>query len=508
MQDSLAQSVHNAIRRLQKLVTIKTIRPRRRLLTQPATSIVPVILAGGSGTRLWPLSRVDYPKQFLTLGEKNSLLQETALRFDSRTAASPVVVCSEDHRFLTAEQLSAIDRGDATIILEPVGRDTAPAIALAAWHAMKNDPDAILVVLPADHKIADTANFQEVIQHAASLAESGSLVTLGISPTRPETGYGYITAGQNVEGDKYSARIVEQFMEKPDHAKAEQLIASRNCFWNAGIFVFRAATFLDTLEKLQPEIHSLTQSAINHAVVDLDFLRVEKESFERCTRISVDYAMMEHADNVLVVPFDSGWSDIGSWDAVHNATARDAHGNSGVGDVLHHDAKNTYLYSSSRLVVALGTRDLSVIETDDAILVVDHSNAQSIKQAIELLKEQGRTELTTHTTCYRPWGHYESLKLHPRFQVKRISVKPGAKLSLQKHFHRSEHWVVVRGTAIVTNGDQEIMVTENESTYIPLGTMHRLYNPGSIPLELIEVQSGSYLGEDDIVRVGDEYGRA
>jgi len=477
-------------------------------LTDSKRMVIPVILAGGSGTRLWPLSRADYPKQFLALGGEHSLLQETALRFSGAAATAPVVVCSEAHRFLTAEQLSEIRLSDATIILEPAARDTAPAIALAAWHAQQQDADAIMVVLPADHKIDDTLHFQTVVQAAATLAEAGHLVTLGITPTRPETGYGYITADEVSASADDGARVVKQFLEKPDLTKAEQLIKQGNCYWNAGIFVFKAATFLDTLAKLQPQIHSLTQLAVSNAQADLDFLRVDRHAFEQCQKISVDYAVMEHSDNVMVLPYDSGWSDIGSWDAVHDATTRDENGNSGVGDIMHYDATNTYLHSSTRLVVALGTRDLSVIETADAILVIDHSNAQSIKQAIDFLKTQGRSELTTHTTCYRPWGHYESLNLNPRFQVKRISVKPGAKLSLQKHFHRSEHWVVVKGTALVTNGDKEILLTENESTYIPLGTMHRLYNPGSIPLELIEVQSGSYLGEDDIVRVGDEYGRA
>ena len=299
-----------------------------------------------------------------------------------------------------------------------------------------------------------------------------------------------------------------KFIEKPDTRTAEALIASGNCYWNAGIFVFKASVFLDTLAGLQPDMHELTRQAVDKSSMDLDFLRVEESSFSQCVNLSVDYAVMEHASNVVVLPFDSDWSDIGSWDAVHKASVQDENGNSGTGDVLHHDARDTYLHSSSRLVVALGTNNISVIETSDAVLVIDNTNAQSIKEAIAILSKQKRVELSEHTTCYRPWGHYESLKLHPRFQVKRISVKPGAKLSLQKHFHRSEHWVVVKGTAVVTNGEEEILLTENESTYIPLGTMHRLFNPGSIPLELIEVQSGSYLGEDDIVRVGDEYGRA
>jgi mannose-1-phosphate guanylyltransferase/mannose-6-phosphate isomerase len=473
-----------------------------------SSNIGPVVLAGGSGTRLWPLSRTDYPKQFLPLGGELSLLQQTVNRFTESSARSPVVVCSENHRFLTAEQLSAIGQDKATIILEPAARNTAPAIALAAWHVLKQDPDAVLVVLPADHLIADTAAFQSAITDATALAEQGFLVTLGIAPDGPETGYGYIEAGVPLQGSDGAGRVVQRFVEKPDLETARSLIAGGKCFWNAGIFIFRASVFLDVLATLQPLIHASTREAIGHATVDLDFLRVERTAFERCPNISVDYAVMEHADNVVVLPYTSSWSDIGSWDAVHKAAAQDEQGNAGVGDVLHYNTRDTYLHSSSRLIVALGTHNISVIETSDAILVIDHASAQSIKQAIEILQKQNRTELNAHTTCYRPWGHYESLKLHPRFQVKRINVKPGARLSLQKHFHRSEHWVVVRGTAIVTNGEEELLLTENESTYIPLGTMHRLFNPGTIPLEIIEVQSGSYLGEDDIVRFEDTYGRA
>ena len=439
------------------------------------------------------------------MGAQHSLLQETLLRFSGAYAAPAIVVCSDNCRFLAAEQLSAIEHNDATIILEPAVRNTAPAIALAAWHTMQLNSDAVMVVMPADHKITDHQHFQSVVEQATTLANKDHLVTLGITPTRAETGYGYITAQPtNTNG---GAQAVQQFLEKPEKAKAEKLIAQGNCYWNAGIFVFRAATYLQTLKGLHPEIHRLTELATRRAQTDLDFLRVDKEAFEQCKSISVDYAVMEHASNVVVLPFESEWSDIGSWDAVHNTTPQDASNNSGVGDVVHQDCQNTYLHSSTRLVVAVGTRDLSVIETADATLVIDHSNAQSIKKAIELLQTQGRSELTAHTTCYRPWGHYESLKLHPRFQVKQISVKPGAKLSLQKHFHRAEHWVVVKGTAIVTKGEEEILLSENESTYIPLGTMHRLFNPGTIPLELIEVQSGSYLGEDDIVRVDDDFGR-
>ncbi len=476
-------------------------------MTKFSSTVVPVILAGGSGTRLWPLSRTDYPKQFLALGSELSLLQQTVARFENADVAAPVIVCSEKHRFLTAEQLQAMGVENAAIMLEPCARNTAPAIAIAAWHLTKQNPDAVMVVLPADHLIEDTDAFLVAVANAAVLAQEDKLVTLGITPRSPETRYGYIESGA-ATGGATDAREVVKFIEKPDVRMAEALIASGNCYWNAGIFVFKASVFLDTLAGLQPDMHAFTRQAVDKSTMDLDFLRVEESSFAQCVNLSVDYAVMEHASNVVVLPFDSAWSDIGSWDAVHKASVQDENGNSGTGDVLHHDARDTYLHSSSRLIVALGTNNISVIETSDAVLVIDNTNAQSIKEAIAILSKQNRLELSEHTTCYRPWGHYESLKLHPRFQVKRISVKPGAKLSLQKHFHRSEHWVVVKGTAIVTNGEEEILLTENESTYIPLGTMHRLFNPGSIPLELIEVQSGSYLGEDDIVRVGDEYGRA
>ncbi len=477
------------------------------MVLKSSSAVAPVILAGGSGTRLWPLSRTDYPKQFLALGSESSLLQQTVARFEDADVAAPIIVCSEKHRFLTAEQLQAMDVQNAAIMLEPCARNTAPAIAIAAWHLIQQNPDAVMVVLPADHLIADNEAFLAAVSSAVALALDDKLVTLGIEPRGPETGYGYIESGATT-GGVTGAREVVKFIEKPDVQTAEALIASGNCYWNAGIFVFKASVFLDTLLGLQPDMHEFTRQAVDKASTDLDFLRIEETSFAQCVNLSVDYAVMEHASNVVVLPFDSDWSDIGSWDAVHKASVRDENGNSGTGDVLHHDAQDTYLHSSSRLVVALGTNNVSVIETSDAVLVIDNTNAQSIKEAIAILSKQKRTELSEHTTCYRPWGHYESLKLHPRFQVKRISVKPGAKLSLQKHFHRSEHWVVVKGTAIVTNGEEEILLTENESTYIPLGTMHRLFNPGSIPLELIEVQSGSYLGEDDIVRVGDEYGRA
>jgi len=431
-------------------------------LSPTKQSFVPVILAGGSGTRLWPLSRSGYPKQFLSLGGRDSLLQASIKRFVQSSSASetalasvsnpdgiqPVVVCSEDHRFLTLEQLEAIDCRNASILLEPSSRNTAPAIAAAAWHISTTHPEAVMVVAPADHLIPDTATFQQVIAQAVQLAAQGALITLGIKPRGPETGYGYIDAGEQIEEAGRtctSVRPVKCFIEKPSLEKAKQLIENPNCFWNAGIFVFKASSYLKALASLEPTIHSATRQAVQQAEADLQFLRLNQSAFDQCTNISVDYAVLEKSENVMVLPFEGSWSDIGSWDAVHKSAERDSQGNASIGDVLQHECTNTYLHASSRLVVAVGTNNISVIETPDAVLVIDNSNAQSIKAAYEVLKRQQRTELSTHTTCYRPWGHYESLKLHPRFQVKRIHVKPGAKLSLQKHFHRSEHWVVVRG---------------------------------------------------------------
>lgn len=468
---------------------------------------VPVILAGGSGTRLWPLSRGDYPKQFLPLCGDLSLLQETVKRATQSTSRSPMLMCAEKHRFLTAEQLQSLGIDSADILLEPAARNTAPAIAAAAWHAWLQDQDAVLAVMPADHLIPDTDAFSQALRQAVEVAKANQLVTLGITPTHPETGYGYIEV--SAEGAKLQDALpVKQFIEKPEAEAARQLIEKGSCYWNAGIFVFKASVFLDALAALKPEMHALTKKSVEKAKKDLDFVRLDTEPFEQCESISVDYAVMEHAEAVAMIPFPSTWSDIGSWDAVHQAAGTDEHGNASVGEVIHYDSEQTYAHATSRMVVTLGTKNISVIETSDVILVLNNDKAQSIKGVVELLKKDDRPELDTHTTVYRPWGHYQSLNLNPRFQVKRITVKPGAKLSLQKHFHRSEHWVVVSGTAIVTVGEKEIMLSENESTYIPLGEMHRLHNPGSIPLELIEVQSGSYLGEDDIVRVGDVYGRS
>jgi len=470
-------------------------------------NVHPVVLAGGSGSRLWPLSRVDYPKQFLALeGGERTLLQDTVHRVGGACVHAPVLVCSERHRFLVAEQLLDANVSGASILLEPEARNTAPAIAAAAWHVAASDEDAVMLVMPADHLIPDHAAFRESVAGAAEAARKGHLVTLGITPTRPETGYGYIGAGGSAS--ESGTRSVERFIEKPDADTAASLIARGDVYWNAGIFVFTARTFLETLRELAPGIHDGTREAVLNAETDLDFIRLESAPFASCENISVDYAVMERASNTVVLPFGASWSDIGSWDAVHEATPQDGEGNATVGDVVHEQCENTYLRSESKLVTAFGLKNVCVIETQDAVLVADMASSQGIKALVEKLRELERNELDEHRTCYRPWGHYDSLNMGPRFQVKRITVKPGAKLSLQKHFHRSEHWVVVHGTAIVTNGERDILLSENESTYIPLGTMHRLHNPGSVPLELIEVQVGSYLGEDDIVRVGDEYGRS
>ena len=479
-------------------------------MSERMSDVHPVVLAGGSGSRLWPLSRADYPKQFLALdGGDSTLLQDTVKRAGGACSRPPVLVGSERHRFLVAEQMLDMGEREAAILLEPEARNTAPAIAAAAWHVAATDPDGVMLVMPADHLIPDHDGFRHVVAEAAEAARGGHLVTLGIAPTRPETGYGYIAVerGSDVRGGS-GVRPVARFIEKPDADTAASLIDGGGVYWNAGIFVFTAKTFLDTLAELAPEIHAHTRAAVDGAVRDLDFIRLDADAFARCENISVDYAVMERARHTVVLPFPAAWSDIGSWDAVHEATPADEHGNVGVGDVVHERCSNTYLRSESRLVSAFGLDNVCVIETPDAVLVADMASSQGIKTLVERLRELGRKELVEHRTVYRPWGHYDSLNMGGRFQVKRITVKPGAKLSLQKHFHRSEHWVVVHGTAIVTNGDEDIMLSENQSTYIPLGTMHRLYNPGSIPLELIEVQSGSYLGEDDIVRVGDEYGRS
>ena len=470
-------------------------------MKQTVKNNFPVILAGGSGTRLWPLSRSLYPKQFLKLNSENTLLQNTILRASEACDGQLMIVCNEDHRFLTAEQMRETGH-EGAIILEPVARNTAPAIALAALHAQSFHKDATITVLAADHVISDVDQFAEHVSEALNCANDGALVAFGVVPDHPETGYGYIkAAGEGVSQ-------IASFAEKPDAETAKQYVDSGGYYWNSGMFVFKASSYLDALKKHKPQILASATAAYEKAKEDLDFIRVDSEAFAECESISVDYAVMEKADNAMVVPFKAGWSDIGSWDAVHAISDKDDNGNATTGDAMLVDSENCYINASTRLVAALGIQNISIIETSDCVLVAHNDHAQNAKKFATMLKEAGRNEADTHTKCYRPWGSYQTINLGQRFQVKRITVKPGAKLSLQKHHHRAEHWIVVEGTAIVTCDEKEIMLTENQSTYLPLGATHRLDNPGKIPLELIEVQSGSYLGEDDIVRFDDVYGRS
>jgi mannose-1-phosphate guanylyltransferase/mannose-6-phosphate isomerase len=467
--------------------------------------LIPVILSGGAGTRLWPLSRELYPKQLLALTSQRTMIQDTALRLKGLDAAPPVVVCNDAHRFLVAEQLRLIGSSPKAIILEPFGRNTAPAIALAALAALKTsgDEDPVLLVLPADHVIRDVAAFQVAAVAALTAAEQGRLVTFGVVPHAPETGYGYIKRGESL-GPVYR---IAQFVEKPDADRAAQFVASGEHYWNSGMFVFRARRYLEELERLAPAIAAVCRKAFEGAKADLDFTRIDAAAFEACPSDSIDYAVMEKIADAVVVPLDAGWSDVGSWASLHAASDCDANGNVSRGDVLVEDSSNCYLYSESRLVAAVGLQDHVVVETKDAVLVAPKDRVQDVKSLVNKLKELGRYEHSLHREVFRPWGSYDSLENGHRFQVKRLSVKPGAQLSLQMHHHRAEHWIVVSGTARITRGDEEFILEENQSTYIPIGVKHRIENPGKIPLHIIEVQSGSYLGEDDIVRFEDRYGR-
>ncbi|EED36661.1 mannose-1-phosphate guanylyltransferase/mannose-6-phosphate isomerase [Luminiphilus syltensis NOR5-1B] len=467
-------------------------------------TVTPVLLCGGVGSRLWPMSREGRPKQFLPLGGDGSMLQQTCQRLDAVSATDPLIVCNDEHRFLVAEQLREINAEAAAIILEPVGRNTAPAIALAALHAIKENPEALLLVLPADHFIADVDAFAAAVTKAAVVAAEGALVTFGVVPDRPETGYGYIRSGELLADDIYA---VDQFVEKPTAEIAEQYLAAGIYRWNSGMFLFRADGFLRALSQSAPEIESACEAAMNRAAIDLDFIRPDKAIFEACPSDSIDYAVMEHTGSGAVVSLDCGWSDIGAWDALWAIGHADDDGNVLSGDVLLDDVRGSYVRSDSRLVAATGVDNLVIVETADAVMVAHRDHAQGVKRLVSRLKSDARPEASVHQRVYRPWGSYESLIVADRFQVKRIVVNPGGKLSLQKHYHRAEHWVVVHGTAEVTRGDEVIMLHEDESTYLPMGMKHRLVNPGRIPLELIEVQSGSYLGEDDIVRYDDIYGR-
>ncbi len=467
------------------------------------TALIPVILSGGSGSRLWPLSREAHPKQFLPLVGDKTLLQDTWLRLRGLPGASaPIVVANEEHRFLVAEQLQQIGIKPSALILEPVGRNTAPAIAVAALQAMVDGSDPVLVILPSDHVIGDEAAFRAAIVAAMPAAEAGRLVTFGIVPSGPEIGYGYIKAAAG-EG----VRAVAKFVEKPDLATAQQYVASGEYFWNSGMFAFRASRYLEELGKTQPAMVASAREALAKARIDADFLRLDKDAFSACPSDSIDYAVMEKTNAASVLPINVGWNDVGSWSALWEVSERDADGNAHRGDVLSIDSRNTLVMSERRMVAVLGLDDIVVVDTDDALLIAKREHVQKVKDIVTQLKAAKRPQATWHRKVYRPWGNYDSIDNGERFQVKRIVVKPGAALSLQMHHHRAEHWIVVTGTARVTCDDKVFMLSENQSTYIPLGSKHRLENPGVVPVELIEVQSGSYLGEDDIVRFEDVYGR-
>lgn len=476
-------------------------------MSQPL-SIFPVILSGGSGTRLWPLSRAALPKQFLPLISDQSLLQDTVSRALSLPGniAAPLIVCNQEHRFLVAEQMQSIGVTDATILLEPVGRNTAPAITIAALQITQHAPDALMLILPADHRIDLASAFADAVETASIAAQQGYLTTFGIRPHAPETGFGYIQRTQAL-GECPGSFTVSAFVEKPDRATAERYLASGEFDWNSGIFLFRADVLLGEMQRLRPDILAACQTAIDQAQHDLDFIRLEPQAFSACPADSIDYAIMEHTQLAAVVPADFGWSDIGSWDALWQVSDKDQDGNLVRGDVMMERTRNSLIRAESRLVATIGVEHLIVIETADAVLVAHKDHAQDVKRIVEQLKAQHRNEHLYHDRVYRPWGWYEGIDAGERFQVKRIMVNPGAKLSLQMHYHRAEHWVIVSGTALVVHDDQETLLTENQSTYIPLGSKHRLVNPGKVPLHLIEVQSGSYLGEDDIVRFEDIYQR-
>ncbi|MEP5569776.1 MAG: mannose-1-phosphate guanylyltransferase/mannose-6-phosphate isomerase [Halioglobus sp.] len=466
--------------------------------------LTPVLLSGGVGSRLWPVSRESHPKQFQPLAGELSMLQETLKRTTGLDESAPVVVCNEEHRFMVAEQLRQVDLEASALILEPVGRNTAPAVALAALYAVADDPDALLLVLPADHVIQDVEAFVAAVGKAVPLAQQGRLMTFGVVPSSPETGYGYIKCGESLGGDLYG---LERFVEKPDAPTAASYLESGSYLWNSGMFLLGAAAYLEELKKHAPEILKCCQDAMQNANRDMDFVRPEPAMFDACPSDSIDYAVMENTDRGGVVSLDCGWSDVGAWSALWDVSARDEEGNASRGDVILDNCKDSYFYSDSRLVAATGVDGLVVVETADAVLVADRDKVQDVKRIVNQLKAQDRPEVSLHRRVYRPWGSYESLVTAERFQVKRIIVDPGERLSLQMHHHRAEHWIVVSGTAEVTCEDRTFMLGEDESTYIPLGNKHRLANPGRIPLELIEVQSGTYLGEDDIVRFDDQYGR-
>jgi len=466
--------------------------------------LIPVILSGGAGTRLWPLSREMYPKQLLALAGKMTMLQDTVTRLAGIAGAQPpIIVCNEAHRFTVAEQLRTLGVQASAILLEPAGRNTAPAVALAAFKAQQLDPDATIVVAPADHVIRMLRVFQTAAETAAALAEEGKLVTFGIVAHAPETGYGYIRRSEGA-GPAYP---VAQFIEKPPLDMATQFVASGDYYWNSGMFVFKAARYLAELAVYAPDILEASQAAFAAAKSDLDFSRIDKTEFEKCRSESIDYAVMEETRDAVVLPLDAGWSDVGSWSSLFDALPADEEGNVLQGDVMVHDTHDCYVHSTSRLVAAVGMDDHIIVETKDAVLVAPKERVQDVKELVTMIKKAGRSESAWHREVFRPWGSYDSIDNGDRFQVKRLSVKPGGVLSLQMHHHRAEHWIVVQGTARITCNDKTFLLSENESTYIPIGATHRIENPGKVPLRIVEVQSGSYLGEDDIVRFEDNYGR-
>ena len=470
-------------------------------------SLIPVILSGGSGTRLWPLSRKLYPKQFIPLRNNTSLFQSTVERvLNLSNVDNILVICNDEHRFMAAEQLRQSGINQSEIILEPVGRSTAPAITIAAIHALSKNPDAHLLIIPADQIISDNDEFQLAIDTALKAVDS-MLITFGVVPTRAETGFGYVKLNKTEKLDNQNVYKVEKFIEKPNLDTANKYFNDENYLWNSGIFLFHANAYLDEINTLQPEIFNVCQQAYTNSKKDLDFIRLDKKIFSNTPNISIDYAVMEKTSKAAVVPLECAWSDVGSWHALWESLDKDKYNNVMHGDVISLDCNGSYIHANNRLVTAVGVKDQIIIETSDAVLVAPRERAQEVKDIVNKLKENERDETDIHPKVYRPWGAYETIDIEDRFQVKRITVNPGQILSLQMHHHRAEHWIVVKGTAKVTRGEEQFLLSENESTYIPIGTKHRLENPGMIPLELIEVQSGTYLGEDDITRFEDLYGR-
>jgi len=481
--------------------------------------ITPVILSGGSGTRLWPLSRKQHPKQYLSLAGDGTMLQETILRLNGLdNLADPIIVCNADHRFLVAEPCQQIDIKNPTILLEPVGRNTAPAIAAAALQSLKQTDDAVLLVLSADHVIQDVESFHQAINIASNQAQEGKLATFGIVPTDANTGYGYIKSQGELpigkrgcpgvsKNSNDGAHKVEEFVEKPDIKTAESYLEQGNYLWNSGMFMFKAATLIDELTTHSPEIVTSVNNAVDNAVQDLDFIRLDKQAFESSPSDSIDYALMEKSNNVVVIPLDAQWNDIGSWSALHDIGKKDANGNVINGDVFMQDTTNTYIHANGHMIATIGVQDLIIVDTPNATLISTKDKSQEVKNIVEQLQRQDREESSCHRKVYRPWGWYDSIEMGKHFQVKRLHVNPGAKLSLQMHHKRAEHWVVVNGTATAINGEDILTLTEGDSTYIPIGATHSLENKTNEQLEIIEVQSGTYLGEDDIVRFEDIYGR-